>query len=146
MAQALKKLLNNYLYQDNWRTYLLDKWPTIVGSLHTKVHIQQITKNNTLVLAVIDSCWLQELYLLSATLLKTINNALEEPHVKKLHFRLAGTAKTNYRIHKKKNAPTHTATISLHKREEHALNTIDDEELKKLLRLFCIRCHKERKR
>lgn len=144
MAQ-LKTLLNNYLHQENWRTYLLDQWPKIIGNLHTKVHIQQITKNNTLVLAVIDSCWLQELYLLSATLLQTINNALEKPHIKKLHFRLTGTIKNNFRVHKQKKPPVFKK-VTLHHREEHALKSIDDEELKKLLRLFCIRCHKERKR
>jgi hypothetical protein len=145
MAQQLKKFLNNFLHQDNWRTYLLDQWPKVVGNLHTKVHIQQITKNNTLVLEVIDSCWLQELYLLSETLLKTINNALEKPHIKKLHFRLIGKTKKNIRVHKNNKQPVFDA-VTLHHREEHALKSIDDEELKNLLRLFCIRCHKERKR
>jgi len=90
MALRLKELLHTLIHPEkNWKTNLLYQWHDIIGSLHSKVRIEKIY-DDTLILGVFHSCWMQELYLLSPLLIKTINEKLDQPHIKQIRFKHVG--------------------------------------------------------
>lgn len=143
MAQKIKDLLERFLVkEESWHFDLLRNWNTILGKLHTKVQLEKIEKD-TLILGVYDSCWLQELYLMSPLLLKTINQSLDQPRIKQLRFRKIG-------IFKKQEAKKNTKTsrvlkpVVLTSEQKEALNSISDAQLRAALENFLIRCHQER--
>jgi len=143
MAQEIKNLLPLILKsQDSWKLKLLSSWHTIFGPLSDKVSLEKI-HDDTLILGVQDSCWLQELYLLSAMLLKTINESLDTPRIKHLMFRTTGIKKTVM-------APKQTKKIwpkrvvTLNAKENYALTCIKDEQLALALKGFLIRCYQEK--
>ena len=143
MVQPLKKLLPTIFNKHNdWKFELLTNWPSIVGNLETQVRLEKIY-HDTLVLSVQDSCWLQELYLLSPLLIRTINKTLDQPRVKHLRFKTAGVQYKKTKILKNKVLPEIKRVI-LSKKEEEALNTLEDEQLKKVLKSFLIRCYQEK--
>ena len=93
MARPIKNLLTSFLKTEkNWKIQLLKNWPDIIGTLGSKTQLEKIGET-TLTLSVQDSCWLQELYLLSPILLKTINQKLDRPRIKRLRFKQAGKKK-----------------------------------------------------
>lgn len=135
----LEGLLNN---SENWQLQLLHHWPTIVGSIRTKVQLLKI-QDDTLIIGVIDSCWLQELYLLSPLLLKTINEKLDRPRIKKLRFKAVGIADKK----EKKESPIKkivSHTVQLSHQEQARLKEIPDEQLREVLKDYLIRCHREK--
>jgi hypothetical protein len=140
--KSLQSLLDTLLAdQDNWKVQLLKHWPTIMGSLSTKVHLEKIAEDH-LVLAVSDSCWLQELYLMSGMLRQAINKKLDRPRIKTLRFKIVA-----------KTSPQRAATTPPKKRNYHpialtaaeqaSLTCIQDEALKKALADFLQRCKQE---
>jgi len=143
MAKDIKQIINRILNpKNNWKIELLRDWPNIVGNLKNKVHIDKI-KGDTLTLAVCDSCLLQELYLLSPILLKTINEKLENITIKKLRFKQMGIKKTKNRK-KHKNRRHHKETIELSAIETITLKKIKDPDLEKALKKFLVRCYQEK--
>ena len=120
MAIPVKKFLDTLLSQkNNWHVELLTNWPTIVGSIRTNVQLLKI-QEETLVIGVLDSCWLQELYLLSPLLIKTINEKLDQPRIKKLRFKTVGITHTK----EKKGAPKKNLVskiVQLSSREQETL-------------------------
>jgi len=143
MAHQLKKLLPTIFNQHNdWKFKLLTNWPSIVGNIETHVRLEKID-HDTLVLSVQDSCWLQELYLLSPLLIKTINKTLDEPRIKYLRFKTAGVQYKKKRKENKQDTPV-IKKVVLNKKEEEALNMVEDEQLKKVLKSFLIRCYQEK--
>lgn len=142
MINPVKKILDNLLSQhNNWQLQLLHNWPTIVGSIRTKVQLLKI-QEDTLLLGVLDSCWLQELYLLSPLLIKTINEKLDQPRIKKLRFKIVGVTDRE----EKKKAPSKrivSKNVQLSVRERETLNQIKDEQLRQVLKDYLIRCHRE---
>jgi flagellar biogenesis protein FliO len=143
MALSIKTLLQDILNNsDNWQLQLLKKWPTIVGTINTKVQLLKI-QNDTLVLGVMDSCWMQELYLLQAVLIKKINENLDQPRIKKLRFKTIGIVKE-----REKNQVTEkkgiNKTVKINYKEQEALKAIKDPQLQKLLHDYLIRCYQER--
>lgn len=144
MAQHVKTFLHNFIRAEkSWKLELLQKWPTIMGTLHEKVTVEKIT-DDMIVLGVTDSCWLQELYLLSELLLTTINKNLENHHIKTIRFTQAGVKQ------KKKsapiNAPVFEQPVVLRQYEEQALSRIQDPVLQEALKNFLIRCYREKKK
>jgi len=143
MATPIKTFLHSLLQKEaSWKVKLLQSWPSVIGKLHTKVKLEKI-QETTLVLSVADSCWLQELYLLSPVLLKTINEKLDRPRIKRLRFKQAGIKEKK----KKKAAPKRKKSvkqIQLNKTEQQALHKIDDKQLSALLEKFLKRCHQEK--
>ncbi len=141
MALHLKDLLSELIHPEkNWKTNLLYQWQDIVGSLHSKVRIEKIY-DDTLILGVFNSCWMQELYLLSPLLIKTINERLDQPHVKQLRFKYIGLKifKKNVKTpHIKKNK-----NIELTKEDERTLAKITDPTLRDALKSFRMRCYQE---
>lgn len=141
MAVYLKDLLNKIVHPEkNWKTNLLYQWHDIVGSLHSKVRIEKIY-DDTLILGVFNSCWMQELYLLSPLLIKTINEKLDQPYIKQLRFKYV-----NIKISKKNSKTSHTKKnkdIKLTKEDERTLAKITDPTLRDALKAFRMRCYQE---
>lgn len=138
MASNLKELLQTLINPDNnWKTDLLYRWKEIIGPLHTKVRIEKI-HNDTLILGVSHSCWMQELYLLSPLLIKTVNEKLDQPYIKQIRFKQIGLKKDKAII-----APTIKNTykkeVFLSKQDEKILATIADPALREAIKAFRIR-------
>jgi len=143
MAQQLKNLLHSILNtQDDWKIQLLSNWPSIIGNLHTKVKIEKI-KGDILVLGVYDSCWLQELYLLSSVLLKTINAKLDQPRIKQLRFKKIGIQKRK-KVKKVERQRRTYKKVSPTLKEQKALEKIEDPQLSAALKDFLVRCYQEK--
>ena len=142
MAKKIGNLIRNILpVKNNWKLQLLQNWDSIFGNLSTKVHLEKVT-DDTIVLGVIDACWMQELYMLSHILLKTINEKLDQPRIKKLRFKRVGNPK-QYKHLKAPPRKKEAKPVVLSSAEEQALNTIEDPELRTVLKKFLIRCYQE---
>lgn len=142
MAVYLKEILQTIINpENNWKTDLLYRWNEIIGSLHNKVRIEKI-HDDTLILGVFHSCWMQELYLLSPLLIKTINEKLDQPYIKQLRFKHIGIKQSKQKkyqsipIQKKKE-------VLLTKQDECTLAKITNPELRDALKAFRIRCYQE---
>jgi flagellar biogenesis protein FliO len=142
MAQPIKQLLSTVFDQpDNWKIDLLRNWDSIIGNLNTKVYLEKIT-DDTLVLGVSDSCWLQELYMLSHVILQVINEKLDRPRIKQLRFKKIGIRPTKKEAYTKP-APRKVNKRPLTSKEKHALTSIKDPQLQQALEDFLIRCYQE---
>lgn len=142
MAVPLKNILDLFLArQNNWQLSLLQNWPTIIGSIKTRVELLKIY-DDTLVIGVLDSCWLQELYLLTPLLLQTINEKLDQPRIKKLRFKSLGIidkpVKKETLIKK-----TSTKKVILNAQDQEILANVQDEQLRKVLKDYLVRCYQE---
>lgn len=142
MAQSLKNCISQFFNEsDNWKIQLLKNWQDVLGNLHTKVHLEKIT-DDTLTLSVADSCWLQELYLLSDVLLRAINQKLDKPRIKHLRFKKTGIAPT--KKERKASVTKRSCKLTnLNAHEKNALEKIKDPQLKEALEHFLIRCYQE---
>ncbi len=130
MTSHIKTLLQPFFQSNNqpWKLNLLKKWPEIVGQLASKVTIEKIYAESV-TLGVYDSCWMQELYLLSPTLVETINRNLDQPRIKQVRFKLIGKKEQKK---KKSTTPKHKdepKTITLTSTEQKALERIADPEI-----------------
>ena len=142
MAKNIKELLPSLLKQDdNWKFVLLDSWQSILGALSTKVTLEKI-QDDTLILGVQDSCWLQELYLLSNVLIKTINQALDKPRIKNLRFKTTGIKKV--KLAHAQPLKRSNKVVKLSTKENQTLTSIKDEQLRDVLKNFLIRCYNEK--
>jgi hypothetical protein len=142
MAQPIKQLLSTVFDQpDNWKIDLLRNWDSIIGNLNTKVYLEKIT-DDTLVLGVTDSCWLQELYLLSHVILQVINEKLDRPRIKQLRFKKVGIRHAKKQTITKPKPRARTQR-PLTPKEKGALADIKDPQLQQALEDFLIRCYQE---
>jgi len=144
MSTPIKDILPFILdHNANWRIRLLKNWESIWGNLSTKVHLERIDKHQ-LTIGVHDSCWLQELHMLSHLLIHTINKVLGSEQIKKLRFKKVEQKKVhtlgNTQLLNNKKS-THPVLLS--SKEQSALNLIKDPHLSKALKQFLIRCYKE---
>ncbi len=122
----------------------MKKWPEIVGQLASKVTIEKIYAESV-TLGVYDSYWMQELYLLSPTLVETINRNLDQHRIKQVRFKLV---RKKEQKKKKSTATIHKdepLTITLTPTERNALERITDPDLRAALQSFLIRCYQEKK-
>lgn len=143
MTKALKEILPTIFKEQTWKFQLFQNWDTIFGPISKKVCIEKIF-DDTIILGVYNSCWLQELYFLSHVLIKAINEKLDKPRIKKVRFKIAGIKKQ----HDKKNIKTKKyitpKKVTLSFGEEQALTKIDDVQLSNALKNFLIRCYQEK--
>jgi hypothetical protein len=143
MAICLKDILHTVINPEkNWKTDLLYKWNDIIGPLHNKVCIEKIY-DNTLILGVFHSCWMQELYLLSPLLIKTINEKLDQPYIKEIRFKHIGLKKQK-KINIAPAVLKRKKDVVLTKEDERALAKISDPALQEALKAFRIRCYEEK--
>lgn len=144
MANTIKTVLNSFFkatHKDSWKVQLLTNWNDIIGTLKDKVHLEKI-QDDTLVLGVKDSCWMQELYMLSHVLLASINQKLDQPRIKHLRFKTAGVrAQKKYTSRLPQRRTPKPVRLKAH--EQHALKKIDDPQLSAALKGFLIRCYQE---
>jgi CRISPR/Cas system endoribonuclease Cas6 (RAMP superfamily) len=141
MTFSLKDLLLTIICpKKNWKIFLLYNWNEIIGALHTKVRIEKIY-DDTLILSVFHSSWMQELYLLSPLIIKTINEKLEQPYIKQIRFKQSSIKKK--RSEKQKNEMFYKKNVQLTKKEEYILTKITDPTLREALKAFRIRCYRE---
>jgi len=140
MTRPIKEFLDLFVHnQNDWKIKLAQEWHATLGALSTQVTLEKIDKD-VAVLGVYDSCWMQELYLLSPLLIKTINTTLDQPRIKQLRFKKAERKKPKEEPHKK--LPT-LKQVTLSQKEEHALRLVDDPSLRGVLKTFLIRCYQE---
>ena len=142
MTKPLKDLLSTIFAHDSWKYELLSKWKTIMGAISSKARIEKIL-DDTIVLAVENSCWMQELYMLSPILIKTINQNLDKPRIKQLRFKKAGIFREKKAVVKKNKQTQLPGNIDLTIRQKKALADIEDKELRNSLEKFLIRCQGE---
>lgn len=141
--EPLKNLLSK-TFQATWKIKLLNEWPQIMGNLADKVSIEKMYDDN-LILGVNNNCLLQELYLLSPVLIKTINEHLEIPRIKTVRF------KHSTKQEKKSHVPVITPlaivkpSYVLRSKEVQALQSIHDVDLKNALHSFLNRCQQGKK-
>jgi hypothetical protein len=121
-----------------WQLHLLANWATIIGKASSKARIEKID-NTTLIIAVQDSVWMQELYLLSDTIIQKINTFLGKDYITSLRFKKAGLKKE---LLKKNLLPTRMIQkpFVLSHAEHACLARITDEEIKKHLLAYLRRC------
>lgn len=142
MATEIKELITNIFdQQHDWKFQLLKNWNAIMGNMASKVQLEKIYED-TLVLGVYDSCWLQELYMLSNVLLTTINAKLDAPRIKHLRFKKLGTKKIV--AQKQQMQPKILRPVVLNIKEQSALTRIKDPQLSEALKSFLVRCYQER--
>ncbi len=146
MSSHIKTLLTPILQSKKlaWKIALLEQWPEIMGNLAGHVSIEKM-HDDAIVLAVQDSSWLQELYLMGATILDTINKSLDQPRFKSIRFKQKGQSLYKKEKIKSISAPK-IQCISFSKQEQNALSHISNSQLRDALRSFLIRCHQERNR
>ncbi|MCA9770283.1 DUF721 domain-containing protein [Candidatus Dependentiae bacterium] len=142
MIHSIKSILHSFFDTHNtWKSQLLEEWPSIIGDLKGQVQLEKINDDN-LILGVRDSSWMQELYFLSDVLLKTINNKLDQPRIKKIRFKtMSHNQCTKKNIPKKKLEACKVVTLS--QKEQLALEKIGDAQLRIALELFLVRCYQE---
>lgn len=144
MVRPLKDLLPILLSkQHEWKAQLLHAWPTIMGKFAPQVRLEKI-EEELLVLGVFDACWMQELYLLTPTLLKKINENLDKPRIKQLRFKRAGifTAPMMSAIKPKERRVQPSLSV-LTAREQRVAQGIKDQQLRDALIAFLYQCKKE---
>ncbi len=141
MALILKNILDTIICsKKSWKTDLLYNWNDIIGTLANKVHIEKIDEES-ITLGVFHSSWMQELYLLSPLIIKTINKRLEHPYIKQIRFKHI-TIKKNV-TKKIKNKMVLKKDVQLSKQDERALAHITDPILRDALKAFRMRCYRE---
>ena len=145
MPQSIKNILDSYFSgQENWKIKLLKNWDAIIGKLKKQVRLEKVY-DDTVILGVYDGHWMQELYLLSNVLLKTINDALDKPRIKKIRFKLVDTKKEKTPIKEEKSVQSDVQTSIIVSRSElKTLEKIEDPQLRSVLYDFLMRCTRER--
>lgn len=140
VSKPLHYILKGLFQKESWKLKLLSEWDAITGTLSDKMRLEKID-GTTLVIGVFQASWMQELYLLSAVLLRSINEHLDKPYVKRLRFKLATHKEYKEPLVKQPAKKIIRTPISLSKREQEALHKIKDQELQKVLHAFLSRCH-----
>ncbi len=142
MATPLKDILSDIFAHDTWKYKLLQNWQNIMGPLCDKVRIEKIC-DDTLILGVTNSCWMQELYLLSPLIIKTINKNLDKPRIKQIRFKRTGRITKKQAKNPTTKKPAHKKNCILTPKQKGALEKIKDPELRKALEKFYKRCYGE---
>lgn len=122
-----------------WKYTLLEAWNTSFGQLRSRAFIEKIY-DSTVVIAVYDACWLQELYLLSDTLVTQINATLDKPYIKQIRFKRAGRSYQPQKTPPPRKAVPIPSKHHLSADERQALLHVKDPQLAAMLEKFLNRC------
>ncbi len=128
--------------EQQWKYQLLANWQSVFGKFGDKVYLERI-KNDTIILAVYDACWMHELYTLSDVLIAAINEKLDKPYVKKLRFKQGKKKPQPHIIQSALKPYLYSQKIVLSEREQQALRTMKDPALAQALHDFLVRCRCE---
>lgn len=138
MAKIIQDILPSIFNFDDWRIKLLQNWDTIVGDLRFKMKLEKI-QENTVFIGVYETCWMQELYMLSKFIVKTINSKLGESYIKDIRFKLASEKSEKGQDLPKKKFRL-TKNLELTSDQKKALKSIEDEQLQDALISFFNSC------
>jgi hypothetical protein len=119
---------------ENWRFKLAQNWQAIIGPLAVHMRLERIDEN-TAILGVYDAHWMQELYMFSRTIVRTINEALGGYHIQQVRFKLVPRPAKSQEVSVTAKRPHHSMR-PLNQRERKALDAIPDEHLKNALCAF----------
>jgi hypothetical protein len=140
MTALLKHVLPIVLDSStDWRLYLLQNWQSIVGSLKTRIRLEKIS-DDTLIIGVYESHWMQELFLLSRVLISSINKHLGQQKITRLRFKLVEEKHTRLIVCKTQDMRYEVLVPHLTCEQKHALMHIKDEQLRNELTRFLARC------
>jgi len=143
MTQGVDALMRLFLQKHGhtWQMYLIQNWRTIVGNLHTRICLEKI-QEDTIVVGVYDSHWMQELFLLNSMLLTMMNAHFDKPYIKQIRLKLAKQNPENLKKKKKLTAAPAQPPLVINVTEEHriALAQVKDSELQKILQDFLGYC------
>lgn len=140
MTILLKDMLHDFLgADDDWRITLLKQWPNIIGSLQTRVRIEKI-EGDRLVLGVYEVHWMQELFLLSRVLLRSINGYLDQPRIAHVRFTLVEEKSYKLKAGKPEQKTNKLTPSALTLEQLTALQCIVDDQLKAMLISYLGRC------
>jgi hypothetical protein len=144
MVRPIKNFITSLIAQKgDWKIRLIQQWPTIIGELSSQVSLEKVI-GETIVLGVYDSCWMQELYLLSPMLLEKINAQVGHRRIKDIRFKTIIKPKEHVKKAWTKPLRAIPKNVSLTPQEHAVLDRIDDQELRSALKAFLIRCYQER--
>jgi len=145
MSKSIKDILPHIIGpQGCWKIRLLSNWSAIWGNLSSKVHLERIEKHQ-LVIGVHDSCWLQELHMLSHLLLHTINKVLGTEQIKRLRFKkIEKRQQPMVKPERQPSVPYTHSPVILNQKEQSALKLIKDPQLSSALKQFLVRCYQEK--
>lgn len=139
MAVLVRDIIPQVLEkQRDWRTVLARDWGHLVGSLATRTCLEKIY-DDTVVIGVYESHWMQELFLLSSDIKDLLNNALGTSRIRQVRFKLVEERKRAQRVMypKKTGRP---AESPLNASQKQALLRITDDGLRQALADFWARC------
>lgn len=139
MPVALKQIIPAIFKNPvDWRLTLLNNWTTIVGGLQTRIRLEKIYED-TIVIGVYESHWMQELYLLSSLLIDKINEHLKEKRINHLRFKLV-EEKKRILFAQSSQKKLIIKEVQLTDLQKNALIEIKDEQLSSALITFWQRC------
>jgi hypothetical protein len=150
MSKNVGQLLVDIIPEKHqWKMDLFQQWNSIIGSLADKVRIERI-KDDQLILGVTHPAWAQELFLMSHVIKQKVNNALDHERIKNIQFRTIDFEAERKVRAKKKNTCDPGDIICnqvvLNDKEQQKLLNIENNDLRKVLEKFYIRCKKQRMR
>lgn len=140
IKELLQNIINNIDHDHGWQVYLLANWNNIVGNLKSKVKLEKIYED-TLVLGVYESSWMQELFLLSSMLITKINSKLDKPRIKHLKFRLATRPKVDKPVNREIKIKKEVCLTAY---ELSVLSKISDPELSENLKKYLVKCYENK--
>ena len=143
----IKNIVNQIIKSSSsdtgWKNKIIQNWQEIMGPLAHKIFIEKITKDY-IVLGVTDSCWMQELHMLSDMIKKKINEHLDKPYIQNIQFKYSSKKIARVRKNKTTSSLPHESLLNeskpLTKVEQEALTQIKDPELSQALARFLQKC------
>lgn len=140
MAQHILHTLNAVLpTKQTWRLHVLQQWPTIIGTLSSKVKLHKIT-DSAVVLSVAHPGLAHELLMLSDLIREKINAVIGSPHIKSIHFRTGATKTAMPKGPTPLTPPQAQPRPNLDQQEQKMLTVIESDELRAALSSFYRTC------
>ncbi len=144
MLTGIKPILESLLsVESDWRRFLLHNWNIIVGNLAVRMRLEQVHED-TLILGVYDSHWMHELFLLSNTIIRSVNKSLGHQRIVKVRFRLIERRPSPKPIRGETPVAQNIRSSLLTYEQQRALMCVKDRELQESLKSLLNRCNPSR--
>ena len=137
-----------------WKLNILNNWEKIIGGFKGKVIVYQIM-DDLLILGVNNPALSQELFCVSNALKERVNSFLDKDRIKKIRFRYIDFNFKNINNLPKKDKNTtgkkitqlqKTISVLIDERVVKYFDNIQDNELKKEIKRFFVRCKNVQKK
>ena len=133
-------LANHFAAQiGDWQMRIMQGWGEIAGELSKQARVEKIIKD-TLVLGVYDTCWMQELHLLSSVICQKVNQYIGQKQIRQIRVKYVQKHVFRPLLAKPIN---NNPQINLTSPELQTLKNIIDPELRSAIQSFWIRCRCE---